>query len=109
LYKNNDENDIFYIGSTVNPKTRILGHTVDIPYNVYNCRIEMSILEEVEIDTRRELFKLEWYWIQQFVAWGFKLTNYNLHYSVNVRLLKMNTELDKEIDLAGGLSNFINI
>lgn len=89
LYKNNDENDIFYIGATTNPAGRLISHKQKYPYHIFYCTIQMSILEEVEFNDIKELRTLENYWIQQFVAWGFKLSNYNLGYGKDTRLMQL--------------------
>lgn len=81
-----NENDIFYIGATVNPKNRLIGHrSSNIEYyinenNNYSSRkkdrnVNMSIIDEIEFKERKELGAVEDYWIHQFMAWGFTLQN----------------------------------
>lgn len=94
LYKNNDENDIFYIGATINPSARIIAHRCTFPFYIFNSRIELVIIEEFEFENKKDLNLLEAYWIQQFVAWGFSLKNYNLHYGKDVRLIKKYIEIE---------------
>lgn len=87
------ELDMFYIGSTVNPLGRQKAHRTNFPYYLRDCYPTLSIIEEVEFTTRKELVEIEGYWIQQFTAWGFKLVNYNLFYGFDVRLLKIYSTL----------------
>ena len=81
------ENDIFYVGATTNPKQRQSSHRVNFPYSKYGCHITLSILEEVSKEDFYLLRRIEAYWIQQFIAWGFYLENYQLHYGFDVKIL----------------------
>jgi len=81
------EKDIFYIGSTINPIKRQKAHRTNFPYYKYDCVVTLSIIEELDEDRLWELSKLEAFWVQQFIAWGFKLVNYHLFYGFNVRKL----------------------
>ncbi|MEJ7830937.1 MAG: GIY-YIG nuclease family protein [Segetibacter sp.] len=89
--------DIFYVGCTTNPKARKRNHVTNFPYYINDCWNTFSIVEEIEIKNRAELHKLERYYIQQFVAWGFKLVNYALCYGHNVRMLEGHIGIENEL------------
>lgn len=85
LYENN-ENKIFYIGSTINLKSRLRQHNsshmdCDPDSPNYKCIIRKRttfkyiIIDEIDFYFRKDLAKLEIYWIWQFRAWGFILQN----------------------------------
>lgn len=65
-----DENDIFYIGSSVNTKYRFSIHRNTFGYNIIT-----DIVEQVDFEYRWQLFDIETYWIDQFRQWGFDLKN----------------------------------
>lgn len=78
------ETNIFYVGSTVNPKSRFYEHRRDLCkwddtkqmyVRQYKTSIGMSIIEEVDFSERDYLYSLEEYWIYQLKAWGFDLIN----------------------------------
>lgn len=82
------EDNIFYIGSSISPQTRVVQHMADNrPYIIdpISGEIErppidkndfiLSIIDKMEFIKRKELLDLEMYWIHQFYAWGFKLKN----------------------------------
>lgn len=84
----NHEDNIYYIGSSISPQSRIIQHMGDNrPYiiNPISGEIErssidkndfiLSIIDTMEFTERKELLDLETYWIHQFYAWGFKLKN----------------------------------
>ena len=101
LYKNNDENDIFYIGRSRNPAKRIIDHRQKFPYYVFDCRIQFVTIDEIDCESIEEIDKLETYWIQQFHAWGFKLSNYNLKYGFDVRHLLWMNDIDNNRESIG--------
>lgn len=78
-----NENDIFYVGSTVNPTSRLAAHktdnrTYDDRLNRVNIKersFNMSIIDEMEFQEKSELCHLEAYWYHQLIQWGFSLTN----------------------------------
>jgi hypothetical protein len=90
------EDEVFYVGATVNPNGRVTSHRCRYPYYKFDCRIGISIIEEIEIERWDDLKMHEQYWIQQFVAWGFELQNYNLYYGFDVRRLQSLMELEFE-------------
>lgn len=102
------ETDIFYVGSTVNPSTRIISHRNKYPFWVYGCRIQLNILEEIEFNDRRELLKHEIYWIHQLTALGFRLTNHNFYCGKDIRLIQQYIEIDKEIEEERGLLSYLS-
>lgn len=79
------DKDIFYVGCTINPTERLKNHNLRFKYYETNggmCYLKknfkgvsMEIIEEIEFEDYKELFKLETYWIHQFIAWGFDLIN----------------------------------
>lgn len=83
-----DENDIFYIGSSLNPAMRSVYHrTHDVEYiwdekedDYVRCRksdnnFNFLIIDEINFSDRNQLFSMEIYWIHQFATWGFNLRN----------------------------------
>lgn len=85
IYNLHDKGDIFYVGCTVNPYTRIQNHNnrlrchpdamgVHHAKKHFKC-VEMEIIEEVEFTEYKDLYAIENYWIHQFIAWGFELLN----------------------------------
>ena len=74
---NPETGNIFYIGATFNPKAMIIAHTRTFGF--------IPVMEVVEVysrnsyhaegDTTPTIDETEAYWIRQFTAWGFKLTN----------------------------------
>ena len=66
---------IFYVGSTMMPYTRLNSHKQTFGFK--------PVMEEVETVFglgkfgRAGVSELEAYWIQQFKSWGFNLTNSN--------------------------------
>lgn len=84
VYSLIEKNDIFYIGCTINPTERLKQHNLNFKYceidGIYSLKkkfkgVSMEIIEEIEFTEYVELFKLENYWIHQFIAWGFELIN----------------------------------
>lgn len=85
IYNLSEKNDIFYVGCTINPSKRLKIHNYKFRYyESYGgmCYLKknfkgvtMDIIEEIEFKEYKELFRLENYWIHQFIAWGFELTN----------------------------------
>jgi predicted GIY-YIG superfamily endonuclease len=86
IYYLKEKGDIFYVGCTVNPYTRIQNHNRNFDshpdkYGIsklkkhFNSRLEMEVIEEIEFTDYKDLLKIENYWINQFVAWGFELIN----------------------------------
>lgn len=84
LHRGDDENDIFYIGSSNNPRKRFSRHLFNtkkwdnenkkwISSDISN--INYTIIDEIEYNQKDELFSLESYWIHQFKSWGFNLKN----------------------------------
>lgn len=79
-----DTNNIFYVGSTLYPDTRKVAHrssskVSDSPlYQYIKSSIldfTLNIIEEIEIESKRELLEVEIYWIHQFKTWGFNVKN----------------------------------
>lgn len=81
-----DENNIFYVGATIDPRTRLVAHINShgeyyldedgyYAWRTIKRPMGMFIIEEVEFETRRTLLKCEDFWIHQFKAWGFPLEN----------------------------------
>lgn len=73
-----------YIGSTKDPKMRLTSHVSLSKYSplyMYKLilergiKIEMNIIEEIEFDNKKDLTRVEKYWIEQFTQWGFSLMN----------------------------------
>lgn len=75
-----DENDIFYIGASVNIKARLLQHRLYFA-NHKNC--QLSVIADVFFDIKRELFSEEAYWINTFRSWGFDLENKDFYKNFN--------------------------
>lgn len=69
IYSLENKNNIFYIGKTNNTSRRRSIHRKN-----YGYEIELFIIDEV---LENEWKFWECYWIQQFKAWGFELTNLN--------------------------------
>lgn len=77
---------VVYVGSTtLKLKNRLYQHINNInrgclPVSRYFRDIKrkpiIELVEEVEIDSVDELRLVEYYWIEQFYAWGFSLKNY---------------------------------
>lgn len=82
--------EIFYVGRTVNLKTRFKGHINlreadnELKNEIINHILEhsaMPIIEEIDYvecvykSDEYEAHKLEMYWISQLAAWGFCLCN----------------------------------
>ena len=77
-------NEIRYIGKTNNPKRRlhhhwVVGHKLKTKLSSWLKSLKklklkpiMTIIDETDSDWEQ----LEMYWIAQFKAWGFKLTNH---------------------------------
>ncbi len=64
------EANLFYVGSSTNPKSRLQSHRTKFGYNT-----TMFVIEEIEFDNKDELLKLERFWNDQFKQWGFNLKN----------------------------------
>lgn len=64
-------NEIFYIGKTINLKSRLNGHQTGV-----KNKIELQILEEIEFIDSKELDSCEKFWIEQCRQWGFPLQNH---------------------------------
>jgi len=82
------ETDIFYIGFTTNPKRRLIEHKRKYPFYKYGYDIHLLIIEDVEFSDIKEIMKIESYWIQQFLCWGFDLINTDKGYGFNLKLLQ---------------------
>jgi len=77
--------DIIYVGSTVQPlKVRLSLHLNDSknsnsPLKKYirdmNIVPSMELIEEIDVLTENQLRIVEYYWIDQFRQWGFRLKN----------------------------------
>ena len=84
---NKNEDDVFYIGSSLNPKKRTKEHIAEGKFchlndeylPKYNTGLNYYILDEIEFENRTDLFIWETYWIDQFRQWGFKLKNKELY------------------------------
>jgi GIY-YIG catalytic domain len=63
------ETNVFYVGSTTNPSSRLRSHRTKFGYNTM-----MNIIENID-----ELIKLEIFWNGQFKCWGFDLKNKDCH------------------------------
>lgn len=85
IYNLKEKGDIFYIGATTHPESRLYTHNNRFKYAEFHgglcClkknfkSVEMEIIEEVDFDNYTQLFAIENYWIHQFIAWGFELIN----------------------------------
>lgn len=64
------ESNLFYVGSTTNPKGRLQSHRTKFGYLT-----RMDIVEEIEFNDIDELLLLEKFWNDQFKQWGFSLKN----------------------------------
>jgi len=64
------EENLFYVGSTTNPKGRLQSHRTKFGYNT-----TMFIVDEIQFNHKDELILLEIFWNWQFKSWGFKLKN----------------------------------
>lgn len=92
-----DINDAFYIGATVNPANRVKAHRGNYPFYLNGFKVQLHIIDEVEVKNRKELSKVEMYWMQQFISWGFELENTSLGYGINIRLLKQYIDIGNEL------------
>lgn len=103
-----DESDIFYVGSTINPKQRLMAHNSAINYSEHETDIitnrkpstkyGMDILEEIEFEESRELLVKEAYWINQMIAWGFNLKNTRLYKTLDFNYNTYSiTQVPKEV------------
>lgn len=97
-----DENDIFYVGSTINPRQRMKQHNfrVTVPRSSMPIKAATfyghSIIEEVDFEYREELLKIEIYWIHQFSAWGYNIKNklkYK-HFDFSSKIVYLDIEWD---------------
>lgn len=79
-----DSDNIFYVGSSISPTIRKHAHKRGAKdpttrlYAYMNASIldfSLNIIEEIEIESKGDLVKIESYWINQFKAWGFDLKN----------------------------------
>lgn len=83
------EDNIYYIGSSLNPKIRLTQHKAESKVfewdeviqlykkpSVDKSEFILSIIDEIYFSSRKELLDLEVYWIHQFYAWGFNIINY---------------------------------
>ena len=69
-YLHKGDNIPFYIGKTINLKSRLTEHKIKRNNNL----IELNVIEEVN----KNGWKFwECYWIEQFISWGFTLENKN--------------------------------
>jgi predicted GIY-YIG superfamily endonuclease len=75
--------EVFYVGSTLNPRARQDNHSSVSSRNnkrdqyVKNmtCKPELVIIEEVEAFTHSNVRDIEGFWIWQFKTWGFPMCN----------------------------------
>lgn len=85
-----DENDIFYVGSSINPRIRLRTHnerrtdydcmTPEIRFVIKErTTYGAHIMDEIEFTDTDELVRLEIYWIHQLRQWGFNLKNRNYY------------------------------
>ncbi len=65
-----NEANVFYIGSSLNPNERLKSHKTNFGYLTI-----MHIVEEIEFENRDTLLYLERFWSDQFRQWGFDLKN----------------------------------
>lgn len=68
------ENNLFYVGSSTNPKSRLQSHRTKFGYNT-----TMSIVDDVEFINKDDLLRLEIFWNDLFKQWGFNLKNKDCH------------------------------
>lgn len=68
----NSDANITYIGKTVNPYKRKLGH-----FKKYGKHIELNIIDKIDSLKSIDWKPLECFWIQHFKDYGYKLTNKN--------------------------------
>jgi hypothetical protein len=85
-----NENNVTYIGSSIDPKSRAKQHEAlntarvkaeeEITHlSPHFKRYKYFIIEQVEFEERGTLLDAEVYWIHQFIEWGFKLQNGELY------------------------------
>lgn len=96
LHWDNNENDIFYVGATINPKGRENGHRTTYPFYGTGSRPTLLVVEEITFQVKTELFEIERYWIQQFRAWGYNLINLQLGYGFNLQHRLLMREIERE-------------
>ena len=80
---NETTNDLFYVGSSMNPKQRFIQHKVSLPLQVRQG-FRMEILEEANCYNKTDI---EGFWIQSMTALGCNLINRNKHVSSYRRFL----------------------
>lgn len=68
------ERNLFYVGSTTNPKGRLQSHRTKFGYNT-----SMFIIDEIEFNHKDELLLLELFWDGIYKSWGFNLKNKDCH------------------------------
>lgn len=97
-----DENDVIYIGQSVNPANRLKIHNSAIYYyrndgtdDKYLVKERtywgQFILAEVEFEEKKELYREEAFWINMFRSWGFPLKNSQLYktFDFNLAFIKL--------------------
>lgn len=104
--------NVYYIGSSVNPKIRLSQHKAESGIFEWDEKLQLykkppidksefilSIIDEIDFVSRKELLDLEVYWIHQFYAWGFTIKNYienTKHFRFGIKY-EMNFEKAEEI------------
>lgn len=91
---NPKNNEVFYVGITVNPEQRQYAHECEAKYYIhFDYKFKMipnrvsyysthqilplfEILDVVQTENKKEAEGVEEYWIQQCMSWGFPLTNW---------------------------------
>lgn len=81
---NTNEEDIFYVGSSVCPQKRIKAHIFDNKYfddntnkhiPIDDTKFNLLIIDEISFIKRGELLDLEAYWIRKLKQLGYNLKN----------------------------------
>lgn len=91
-----NESDVFYIGVTQNPKSRLSDHRRNAgdwneAFHRYilpiDRQINMKIIEEINypIENIEELWNAERYWIHKFLLAGHNLINKQLYTSIKLK------------------------
>ena len=70
-----DTKEVVYVGSTYLPESRKYAHKKR--YSFIPVFEILEVIKNVRTGDRMGVYETETYWIHQFKAWGFKLTNIN--------------------------------
>lgn len=81
---NNDE--VFYVGSTTNPRARETSHWSSVSHNSardkyvkeHGIKPAFTVIDQIDVASKTDVRHLEGYWIWQFRSWGFHICNKQL-------------------------------